>query len=122
MINKIDSADGTRRSNKIQKKEKRAEERLASRSTIIFSYFSSKNWTENHSSTLNISAGGMCFESRHSFKPHANLFIRTGQHSEMVSNIHKLHLLRTSTLAEVRWCREMTGAEGTRYSVGIKYL
>ena len=106
----------------IQKREKRANERFASRSAVIFSYFSSKNWTENQSSTLNISAGGMCFESRHSFKPHANLYIRTGQNPQGVSNIHNWHLLRTSTLAEVRWCRELSREDATWYSIGVKYL
>jgi len=104
------------------KEEKRTGERFASNTAIIFSNFSTKNWAENRSVTLNISAGGMCFESRHSFKPHANLYIRTGQNPEMVSNIHNRHLLRTSTLAEVRWCREVTGEDGCWYSIGVKYL
>jgi hypothetical protein len=106
----------------LDKKEKRAGERLASNIAIIFSDFSTKNWVENRSVTLNISAGGMCFESRHSLKPHANLYIRTGQSPEMVSNIHNWHLLRTSTLAEVRWCREITDEDNCGYSIGVKYL
>lgn len=105
-----------------QKKEKRADERFATRADIIFSYFSTKNWAENHSMALNISAGGMCFESRFSFKPHADLYIRTGQKPETVSGIRNWNLLRTSTLAEVRWCREIAHEDGTWYSVGVKYF
>jgi hypothetical protein len=106
----------------MNRKEKRADERFVSDMTIIFSNFSTKNWDENFSVTLNISAGGMCFESRHSLKPHTNLYIRTGQNPEMVHGIRKWNLLRTSTLAEVRWCREVTGEDGCGYSIGVKYL
>ena len=104
------------------KKEKRANERFASNAAIIFSYFSTKNWVENPSVTLNLSVGGMCFESRHSFKAHADLYIRIGQKPETVSGIRDRNLLRTSTLAEVRWCREISHEDGARYSIGVKYL
>lgn len=64
----------------------------------------------------------MCFESRHSFKPGANLYIRTGQNPETLSGIVNWDLLRTSTLAQVRWCRENIREDGTFYSIGVKYL
>jgi hypothetical protein len=102
--------------------KKKADGRLASNATIIFSYFSTKNWAENCSKMLNLSAGGMCFESRHSFKPGANLYICTEQNPETLSGIVNWDLLRTSTLAQVRWCRKNTREDGTFYSVGIKYL
>lgn len=104
------------------KKEKRADERFASNAVIIFSNFSTKNWAENHSLTLNLSAGGMCFESRHPLRRGANLYIRTGQNLETVSGICNWDLLRTSTLAQVRWCREMTREDGTWYRIGVKYF
>jgi hypothetical protein len=122
MINKIDWAEGDRRFNRMQMKEKRADERFASQADIIFSCFSTRNWAENRSVTLNLSAGGMCFESRHSFKPGANLYIRAGQNSEKVSGFPSWNLLHTSTLAQVRWCREMTREDGTWYSIGVKYF
>lgn len=104
------------------KKEKRAGKRFASNIAIIFSYFSTRNWVDIPSVTLNLSEGGMCFESRHSFKPHVDLYIRTGQKPEKVSGIPDWNLLRTSTLAEVRWCRETVREDGTRYSIGVKYF
>ena len=106
----------------LNKKEKRTEKRFASDTTIIFSYFSTKNWTENRSVALNISAGGMCFESRCSFKPHANLYIRTDQNPETVSGVPNWNLMRESTLAQVRWCRETTRKDGRWYSIGVKYF
>jgi hypothetical protein len=106
----------------MQKREKRAEERFASHASIIFSCFSTRNWSENRSVSLNLSAGGMCFESRLSFKPGADLYIRSGQNRETVSGNGNCDLLRSSTLAEVRWCRELIREDGTRYSIGVKYL
>ena len=103
-------------------KEKRADERFVSDTVIVFSNFSTKNWAENFSVALNISAGGMCFESKQSLKPHTNLYIRTGQNPAMVSAIRSWKLLRTSTLAQVRWCREISREDGTWYSIGVKYL
>ena len=105
-----------------QKKEKRADERFASNTAIIFSNFSTKNWTENRSVTLNLSAGGMCFESRRSFKLHANLYIRSGQNSETIAGAGNWDLMHISTLAEVRWCRESSREDGTWYSIGVKYF
>ena len=106
----------------MERKEKRADERFVSETAIIYSNFSTKNWSENRSVALNISAGGMCFESKHLFKPHTNLYIRTGQNPAMVSGIRNWDLLRTSTLAQVRWCREITREDETWYNIGVKYL
>ena len=102
--------------------EKRADERILSNAAIIFSYFSTKNWSENRSQTLNLSTGGMCFESRYSFKAGASLFIRSEQTPGTVSGICNCNLLRISTLAEVRWCREITREDGTSYCIGVKYF
>jgi hypothetical protein len=122
-INKIDFAqDGGGRFNMLGKLDKRADERFPSNAAIIFSIFSTKNWHENRSMTLNLSAGGMCFEFRHSVKPGADLYIRAGQNPETVSGICNWNLLRISTLAEVRWCREITRGNGTSYGIGVKYF
>ena len=106
----------------MEKKEKRADERFASNATIIFSYFSTKNWAENRSVTLNLSAGGICFESGHSLKPGSNLYIRIEQNPPTVSGIGNWDLLCTSTLAQVRWCQETTHEDGTCYRIGVKYF
>jgi hypothetical protein len=104
------------------RKEKRANERFASDTTIIYSNFSTNNWSENRSVALNISAGGMCFESRSPFKPHAHLYIRTAQDPATVSGSRSWNLLRTSTLAEVRWCQEIPCQDSRRYNIGVKYF
>jgi hypothetical protein len=122
MINNIDFAQGGWKSNMKHKKEKRTDRRFACNVAIIFSHFSTRNWVENRSVTLNLSTGGMCFKSRHSFKPHAILYIRIGQNPETISNISNWNLLHMSTLAEVRWCQEIAREDGARYTMGVKYL
>jgi hypothetical protein len=102
--------------------EKRTSERIPSKAAIIFSYFSTKNWAENRSLTLNLSTGGMCFESRCSLKAGASLFIRSDQTPGTVAGNCNCNLLRISTLAEVRWCREITREDGTSYCIGVKYF
>ena len=106
----------------LAKSDKRADERLPANAAIIFSYLSTKNWHENPSVTLNLSAGGMCFESRHSVKPGADLYIRAGQNPETVAGNGKCVLLHASTLAEVKWCREQICEDGICYRIGVKYL
>jgi hypothetical protein len=120
---KIDFArkDG-RRFNMQEKLDKRADERFSSNVAIIFSYFSTKNWHENPSVAVNLSAGGMCFESRHSCKPGAELYIRAGQNPARLSGNGNCNLLRSSTLAEVKWCHELTREDGTCYCIGVKYF
>ena len=123
MINKIDLAKEVGgRFNLLEKEDKRADERFASNAAIFFTCFSTENWREECAVTFNLSAGGMCFESRHSFKPGLDLYIRAGQNSETVSGNGNCDLLRSSTLAEVRWCRGMTREDGTWYSIGVKYF
>jgi hypothetical protein len=104
------------------KSDKRANERLPANASIIFTYFSTKNWHESPSVTLNLSEGGMCFESKHSVKPGADLYIRAGQNPETVPGNGKCVLLHASTLAEVKWCREQIREDVTCYRIGVKYL
>ena len=106
----------------MQKKEKRTEERFASNAVIVSTNFSTKNWSEIRSVTLNLSAGGMCFESKHPFKPNAYLYIRIGQNPGTDSEKGNWELLHISTFAEVRWCREIARKDGTWYRFGVKYI
>ena len=97
--------------------DKRSDERIASNASIIFSLFSTRFWKEYQSMTLNHSKSGMCFESSHPLTPGTNLFIRVAQQS----NSDPSAWLRNSTLAEVKWCRELSDGKATGYCVGARY-
>jgi hypothetical protein len=97
--------------------DKRSDERIASNATIIFSFFSTRFWREYPSITRNHSQSGVCFESTHPITPGTNLFIRVDKQPNLDSNVR----LRNSTLAQAKWCRELTDEHRTRYFVGARY-
>ena len=101
----------------LARKDKRSDERIASNALINFSYFSTRRWHEVPSRTRNHSESGLCFESTHPIMPGTNLFIRVDKHPQLDSGI----CLRNSTLAEVKWCRELTDEHQTGYCVGARY-
>jgi hypothetical protein len=106
---------------KNQRAEQRADERFVSKLPIIFSFFSSRFWHEYTSMTLNHSKDGMCFESIRPLTPGTNLFIRVDKNSNLDSDTNQGVLLRTSTLAVVKWCRKLSDAQRTCYCVGVRY-
>lgn len=97
--------------------DKRLDARIASNAPIIFSLFSTRFWKEYASTTRNHSERGMCFESGHPLTPGSNLFIRAAKQPDSDSAVP----LRSSTLAEVKWCRKSTEAQATGYCVGARY-
>jgi hypothetical protein len=97
--------------------DKRSDARIASNASIIFSLFSTRLWKEYPSKTRNHSENGMCFESSHSLAPGASLFIRVDKQPNSDSTVR----LRSSTLAEVKWCRELSDGKATGYCVGARY-
>ena len=101
--------------------EKRAAGRTISHVPIVFSHFSTKNYLENHSMTFNHSAIGLCFKSSEALRPGAILYIRTTQTPSNKIYNGRRSVLRHTTLAEVKWCRESADYFGSCYSVGVKY-
>ena len=97
--------------------DKRSDERIASNAPIIFSFFSTRFWHEYPSITRNHSKRGMCFESTHPITPGTNLFIRVDKQPYLDSDVR----LRNSTLAEVKWCRQLLDEHRTAYTVGARY-
>jgi hypothetical protein len=106
---------------KNQKADQRADARLVSKFPIIFSFFSTRFWHEHTSMTRNHSRDGMCFESNHPLAPGTNLFIRLDKQPSLDSGISQSEWLRNSTLAVVRWCRELSDERKTGYCIGVRY-
>jgi hypothetical protein len=106
---------------KNQTADQRADARFASKLPIIFSFFSTRFWHEYTSITRNHSKDGMCFESNRPLAPGTNLFIRLDKQPNLDSDISESEWLRNSTLAEVRWCRELPNEPETGYYIGVRY-
>jgi hypothetical protein len=72
--------------------------------------------------TFNHSRSGMCMEASEPCRPGSTLCIRLG--NAKVDEVYHINrkFLRTTTLAEVRWCREHHDKFGTYYRIGVKYL
>jgi len=100
--------------------DKRTYERHGLCADLTFSYFNRE--PSYFAQTLNFGTGGMCFTSSVSLKPGATVNIHLKKiHQNSPGNCF-CHGLRNVTLAEVKWCREVTGDKASRYAVGVKYF
>ena len=101
-------------------KEKRHAERCQHMALISFSYFNKESNFEAR--TLNFGPGGMCFKSNFFLEPGTIVLIRLKK-----SNLNGLgngvsEGLRSLTLAEVKWCKEIHDIDVPAYSVGVRYF
>jgi hypothetical protein len=104
------------------RKNKRSDERFAARAPIFFSFFSTRFWHEYESTTRNYSRDGMCFESNYPLTRGIDLYIRIGQPAKLDSAIDPDVRMRSSTLAKVVWCRELSDEDAGGYCVGVRYF
>lgn len=101
--------------------DQRKEERIRSHAPLVVSLFSTKFRREHASMSFNHSRGGMCLEATEPFNPGSVLYIRLGDASvDQVYHGNQDHL-RTTTLAEVKWCREYRDKFSNYYRVGVRY-
>ncbi len=108
---------------KVDKMETNTENRACRRHSytvpIVFSYFNNEHCFE--AQTLNHSAEGMCFESSFSVNPGATLYIRVLKFNSDGSFNSGCGILRSVTLAEVKWCSEIPNLNKPFYGIGVKY-
>jgi len=105
----------------IYEDEKRRDERFMSHAPILFSIFGSQFHREYSAMTFNHSHGGLCIESAEPIKPGTAIYIRRGHLDAVDGHAATWHHLRTSSLGEVKWCRELVDKFGTYYCIGVKY-
>ena len=102
--------------------EKRGEKRRTESASIIFSPFSIQNWSDNSSKVGNFSSNGVYIMTNRALQPGATIYIR----AENISSPKRCNdgsgQLRTTTLAQVRWCRPVEEDSGFRFGIGVKYL
>jgi hypothetical protein len=100
--------------------EKRACERHGYAAEIAFAYFNKEH--SYHAEIRNLSSGGMCFKSNLRLQPGATVYIRLINSHPDGNGSGSCEGLRSVTLAEVKWCSELSGATALSYGVGVKYF
>jgi hypothetical protein len=100
--------------------DQRGSERSNCTATIKFSYFNKQPSYE--AQILNYSDVGMCFKSEVSLQPDATVYIRLKDAPRQGDFSTDNHGLRSVTLGEVKWCREIQDETKPFYEIGVKYL
>ena len=114
------SVDGTRLFEKIYgHMNKRSDQRLNCEASIAFSFFGKGRTYEGR--MLNFSKSGMYFESGKFIKGGTAIHSRLTNYSGLPSGPELCEGLRSISIAEVKWCREMKNKEATCFGIGVKY-
>jgi hypothetical protein len=99
--------------------QKRANKRHKCEASVICNCFN-KDKTVN-ATMLNCGEGGMYFESDSFFKEGTNIFFKVKSCSFNTFAPEFCNGLRTTSLAQVRWCKEMVSQDASRFGFGVKY-
>jgi hypothetical protein len=100
--------------------EKRAYERWNHTALIAVSYLNQEPFFDIK--TLNHSLEGMCFKSSFFIQPGTSLFIRVINYNPDGSSANLSEGLRSTSLAEVKWCNEVPGEIASQFLTGVKYF
>jgi hypothetical protein len=98
--------------------EKRRTGRFRIEAPIRCSYFNMP--AGGSAKTINFSRDGMYFVSDMQFHPGSAVLIRANNSNPHQKMPEDTEGLRQTTLAEVRWCRQIS-EKPTHYQVGVKY-
>ena len=99
--------------------QKRADKRHQCQASVICNCFNKDNMV--NATMLNCGEGGMYFESDSFFKEGTNIFFKVKTCSFEPSAPELWNGLRTASLAQVRWWKEMGGQDASRFGIGVKY-
>ncbi len=100
--------------------EKRFSGRSLHQGAITFSIFNQQNWVDAQS--IDYCPDGLRFKSIRALHPGTTICIRAkpgerGSHPDCLDES-----LRSVTLAEVKWCREIDGPDTSLYEVGVHFF
>ena len=100
--------------------EKRSAGRFLHQGAITVSIFNQQNWVDAQS--IDYGPDGLRFKSIRALHPGTTICIRM-KPGEQDSHPDCLdESLRSVTLAEVKWCREMDGPDASLYEVGVHFF
>lgn len=100
-------------------KEKRMHERHHCEAITKWSYFNKEKFFE--AKIFNFSRNGIYFETPHELKPGAIVFVRLETLLSKNMSLDDHECLRTITLGEVKWCKELSADGANYFGVGIRH-
>jgi hypothetical protein len=99
--------------------EKRTRDRHNQKAYITWTYFNTDHFFRGK--LLNYSESGLCFESEFKLQPGATIYIRLDKFLTDPSDCKFHEGVRTVTLGEAKWCKEIYVVGSHKYAIGIKY-
>ena len=112
-------SNGERRPRLTAHTENRTYDRFPHKASLVCSPFNTDIYY--HTQKSNHGCGGLCFESRTAFQRGTVLRIRMKDYSTDGLSPEAWEGFRSMAVAEVKWCREINGAGGNQYRVGVRY-
>jgi len=100
--------------------EKRASQRHCFKTSARFAYFNQKNF--HAAELLGFSEGGISFYSRTPIKAGATILIKLEELSSDLRLEKGWPGLKTISLVETRWCRDVGGLYVPEYEIGAKFV
>jgi hypothetical protein len=101
------------------KMEKRTFDRHNQEARIVCAYLNTNEYCQ--AKLLNYCEGGLYFESEIAFKVRASIYIRIKEFSQEASESPLHDGFRTTTLGEVKWCKEISDTGFYKFGIGVKY-
>lgn len=74
-----------------------------------------------HARALNFSECGLYFENKYPLKPGVTILYRVEVSDCDASNLEGCSCLRTISLAEVKWCRDLVNDGESYFGIGARY-
>ena len=99
--------------------EKRIDHRRKCDASIVCAYFNKENVC--NAKMLNYSRDGMYFESNSLFEEGSNIFFKIKDYLFDATDPDLFEGLRTASLAQVKWCKNMGGQDASHFGIGVKY-
>jgi hypothetical protein len=99
--------------------EKKIRERQNCCVPIVVSIFNKKN--SFYAQAINSSMDGICFKSNTFLRPGTTVYLRVKQFLPHTAGESAFEGLRSVTLGEIKWCKELVDADTCTYEVGVKY-
>jgi hypothetical protein len=102
------------------KENRRENRRAACDAEMEWTYFNRQEGVESR--LLNASRSGGCIESPREVRVPSTVFLRLKRCFAKTGEAPARERVRTAAIAEVKWCRSLSGEKGPCYAIGLKYV